>query len=219
LHTGTPHVSPAKVARVVARVNRERPDLVALLGDYVDSRGLGAREVEPQRLAAVLGELSAPLGVVGVLGNGDWAEGGRAIAAALRDTGITVLENDACPVGRGLWVAGVADAAERTARVTEALTRVPHDGPVILLSHNPDVFPRVPGRVALTLAGHTHGSQVDLPLVRARMTPSRFGARYARGLYREDGRLLFVSRGVGTSHLPVRLLASPEVALLELRSA
>jgi uncharacterized protein len=216
LHTGAPHMSVARVARVVDRVNRSGADLIVLLGDFVDRRVLGAHPVRPEEVAVPLGRLSAPLGVVAVLGNHDWVEGGREVAAALRDTGIAVLENDAMQVGRGLWVAGVADAAERTARVDEALASVPGEAPVLLLSHNPDVFPRVPDRVALTLSGHTHGAQVDLPLVRERVTPSRFGARYAGGLFEEDGRVLFVSRGIGTSGLPVRFLAPPEVALLEL---
>ena len=90
---------------------------------------------------------------------------------------------------------------------------------MLLLSHNPDLFPDVPERVALTLSGHTHGAQVDLPVVRDRMTPSRFGARYAGGIFEEGGRVLFVSRGVGTSSLPVRFLAPPEVAMLELTAA
>lgn len=218
LHTGAPHVSPAKVSRVVERVNAEGPDVVALLGDYVDPRVAGATRVAPAAVAATLGRLRAPLGVAAVLGNHDWAEGGREIASALRAAGIAVLENDALPAGRCLWVAGVADAGMRDPDLDAALATPPAKAPVLLLSHNPDVFQRVPKRVSLTLSGHTHGAQVDLPLVRDRVTPSRFGARYAGGVFEERDRVLFVSRGVGTSRLPVRFLAPPEVALLELRS-
>jgi predicted MPP superfamily phosphohydrolase len=217
LHTGAPHVPLDKVALVVDRVNRERPDLVALLGDYADPRVVGADPVSPREVAAALGRLSAPLGLVAVLGNHDWAEGGREMTVALRDAGVTVLENEAVEVSRGLWVAGVADAMERRPDLAAALSAVPEDAPVILLSHDPDVFPRVPARAALTLSGHTHGAQVDLPILRHRWTPSRFGAHYAGGVFQEDGRVLFVSRGVGTSRLPVRFRAPPEVAMLELR--
>jgi uncharacterized protein len=119
-------------------------------------------------------------------------------------------------VGRGLRVAGVADAGKRQPDLEAALAAVPQDAPVLLLSHNPDVFPEVPERVSLTLSGHTHGAQVDVPLVRDRVTPSRYGAHYAGGVFAEGGRVLFVSRGVGTSGLPVRFRAPPEVALLEL---
>jgi len=218
LHTGAPHVSLSKVERVVARVNRERPDLIALLGDYVDRRVTGATTVPVASVASALGRLEAPLGAVAVLGNHDWTEGGREIAAALREVGVPVLENDAVAVGRGLWVAGVADAGVRRPDLEAALAPPPPSSPVLLLSHNPDLFPEVPEHVALTLSGHTHGAQVDLPVVRDRVTPSRYGAHYAGGIFREGGRLLFVSRGVGTSGIPARFLAPPEVAMLELRA-
>ena len=216
LHTGAPHVPLAQVARLVERLNRERPDLVALVGDYADPRVVGATKVQPKEVGAVLGRLEAPLGVVAVLGNHDWSEGGRQVAEALYRAGIAVLENEPRELGRGLWVAGLADATTRQPDLASALAEVPPDAPVLLLSHHPDVFPRVPERVALTLSGHTHGAQVDLPVAREHATPSRFGARYAGGVFEEDGRMLFVSRGVGTSRLPVRFLAPPEVALLEL---
>jgi predicted MPP superfamily phosphohydrolase len=90
---------------------------------------------------------------------------------------------------------------------------------VLLLSHDPDVFPRVPARVALTLAGHTHGGQVAVPLLRRPTLPSRFGERYARGHIVEGGRHLLVTSGVGTSGLPVRLFAPPEVLVVTLRAA
>jgi uncharacterized protein len=218
LHTGAPHVSLAAVERVVARVNAEGPDLVALLGDYIDPRVAGASPVPPAAVASALGRLRAPLGVVGVLGNHDWVEGGRELAAALRHAGVTVLENEAVPAGRGLWVAGVADAGKRQPDLEAALAAPPADAPVVLLSHNPDVFPEVPKRVSLTVSGHTHGAQVDLPLVRDRVTPSRYGAHYTGGVFEERDRVLFVSRGVGTSGLPVRFRAPPEVAVLELRA-
>lgn len=140
---------------------------------------------------------------------------------ALRAAGVTLLENDAVRLtarGQDLWIAGVADYARRGARVALSLARVPEGAPVLLLSHNPDVFPWVPDHVALTLAGHTHGAQVDLPLLRAKVVPSRFGLRYVAGHVVEHGRQLFVSRGVGSSGLPVRFNAAPEIPILKLRS-
>ena len=95
---------------------------------------------------------------------------------------------------------------------------VPDDAPVLLLSHDPDPFPGVPERVALTLAGHTHGGQVAIPLLRRPFVPSRYGERYVRGHVVEDGRHLYVSSGIGTSGLPVRFLRPPEVVSLTLRA-
>ena len=108
---------------------------------------------------------------------------------------------------------------ERRPRREGSLPIPDEGGPTIVLSHVPDVFPRIPDRVALTVSGHTHGAQVDIPGLRALITPSRYGARYKAGHIVEDGRHLYVCPGVGTSHLPVRLGAPPEIALLTLRSA
>ena len=95
---------------------------------------------------------------------------------------------------------------------------VPDDAPSLLLSHDPDAFPGVPERVALTLAGHTHGGQVSIPLLRRPFVPSRYGERYVYGHIVEDGRHLYVSSGVGTSGFPVRFLRPPEVVSLTLRA-
>jgi hypothetical protein len=222
LHTGAPHVDLERVAGIVARLNRAAPDLVALLGDYADPAVALGHRVEPEQVADRLADLRAPLGRLAVLGNHDWHEHGARMPRALRDRGIAVLENDAVRVtgaAAPFWVAGVADATTREPRLEQALAAVPDGDPVLLLSHDPDVFPHVPARVALTLAGHTHGAQVDLPMVRDRVTPSRHGARYTGGHVVENGRHLFVSNGVGTSRLPIRLGARPEVALLRLESA
>ena len=170
-------------------------------------------------VAAVVSALRAPLGRYAVLGNHDWNQHGLAMPRALREHGITVLENDALPVDGAatpLWVAGVADASTRVPRLDEALAVVPAEDPVLLLSHDPDVFPHVPTRVALTLSGHTHGAQVDLPGVRDLAVGSTHGAHYTKGHQIEGGRHLFVSAGVGTSRVAVRFRARPEIALLEL---
>jgi hypothetical protein len=140
---------------------------------------------------------------------------------ALSRAGITVLEDRAVELlapGGAFWVAGVGDMRQRRPDLAATLAGVPAGAPVLLLSHDPDVFPQVPERVALTLSGHTHGGQVAIPLVRRPLLPSRFGERYARGLIEEEGRLLLVTSGIGTSGLPVRLLAPPEVLVLTLRS-
>ena len=219
LHAGAPHVDAPAVRRIVAAMNAAPPDLVALLGDYADPAVAFGHRVAPREVAAALGELEAPLGRYAVLGNHDWEKHGVAMPFALREHGITVLQNEALPVDGAasrLWVAGVADAMTRTPRLADALAVVPAEDPVLLLSHDPDVFPYVPATVSLTLSGHTHGAQVDVPGVRNLVTPSQHGAHYTKGHHVEGGRHLFVSAGVGTSRLPVRFRARPEVSVLEL---
>jgi predicted MPP superfamily phosphohydrolase len=219
LHAGAPHVDERKVERVVARLARENPDLVALLGDYVDPEVAFGDTVEPEAVASRLGALAAPLGRFAVLGNHDWGHDGPRIAEALRAVGIQVLENEAVPVearGGPLWIVGLADPTWRRPDVGAAFAGVPDGDPVLVLSHDPDVFPQVPSRAALTLSGHTHGGQVDVPGVRARVIPSRFGDRFAAGHVVEDGRHLHVSRGIGTSRFPIRFRSPPELLLLRL---
>jgi hypothetical protein len=219
LHVGAPHIDLEKLEQVVDEANAVHPDLVVILGDLVIHGVKGGTFVEPEPIAAVLGRLEANLGVFAVLGNHDWWYDGKRVSTALTRVGIEVFENAGAHVrhgSSGIWVAGVADLWTREPDIDRSLVGAPNGTPVLLLTHSPDIFPRVPDRVALTLAGHTHGGQVRLPLVGPPIVPSKFGARYAAGHVVEDGRHLFVSTGVGTSILPVRFLVVPRVDVLRL---
>jgi predicted MPP superfamily phosphohydrolase len=217
LHAGAPHAGPKAIARAVDRLNAEGPDAMLLLGDFTDAHPLWGGSVAPTAIAAELARLRSPLGSFAVLGNHDWKRARFAIWHALRDAGIEVLENRAVKAG-DVYVSGLADLRERRPDLPSALDDVPPDAPVILLAHDPDVFPFVPRRVPLTLSGHLHGGQVAIPILRLPALPSRYGERYARGHVVEDGRHLYVTSGLGTSGLPLRLFRPPEVVILELRS-
>lgn len=215
LHAGGPHVDPDRVGHVVARVNRQRPDLIVLLGDYIDPDVAFGHALEPDEVAARLADLYAPLGVFAVLGNHDWAHDGDRLRRSLREWGIEVLENDAAQVerdGEVLWIVGLADAGTREPDTETPFALVPDAAPLLVLSHDPGLFPQIPGRASLTLAGHTHGGQVNVPLLKRRIA----GSPYAGGPVEEDGRRMYVSRGVGESRVPVRAGVPPEVAVLRL---
>ncbi len=220
LHTGSPWTGLDKIARVVRRTNEQRPDLIVLLGDYVVHGVIGGSFVEPADTAKALRHLAAPLGVLAVLGNHDWWHDGAQVRAAFEAEGIRVLENETARVARRgipLFIAGLADLWTRTPDIQKVLRDVPAASPVIVLTHSPDVFPAIPPRVALTLAGHTHGGQVALPLLGRLVVPSAYRQRYAYGHIFEDGRQMFVSSGIGTSILPVRFRVPPEIVILTLR--
>jgi predicted MPP superfamily phosphohydrolase len=222
LHVGSPFNGMSKLHLTVDRTNGAQPDLICILGDLVIQGVLGGRFVPPEEIAVELGRLRAPAGVVAVLGNHDgWLDHNR-VRRAVEASGIRIVEDTALrlntPIGP-LWVAGISDLWTGPHDLSAALGAVADDGaPVLLLTHNPDVFPAVPARVTLTLAGHTHGGQVRLPFVGAPIVPSKFGQRFAAGHVVEGGRHLFVATGIGTSILPVRFRVRPAVTVLTLRS-
>jgi predicted MPP superfamily phosphohydrolase len=216
LHAGAGHMTPARVASVVDAVLARAADVHLLLGDYLDSTRLGDGRARAREVAAELARLPS---AVAVLGNHDWRAAGPMMGWALRDAGIPVLENDAVEVREGLWVAGLADSRHRFPDPQAALSKAPHNAPVLLLTHDPDVFVDVPARPALTLAGHLHGGQVNVPILRHAVLPTEYGDRYLAGHVVERGRHLYVSAGVGTAGLPLRLRRLPEVPVLRLTGA
>jgi len=222
LHVGSPWNGPDKLDRVIALTQQAHPDLILLAGDFVIHGVRGGTFTPPESIAAALGQLEAPLGVWAVLGNHDWWLDAPRVRAALEAVGIPVLDDTAIAVSSracDFWLAGISDYWEGRPDVPGVLARITDEAPVLAFTHNPDVFPDVPARVSLTIAGHTHGGQVYIPFLGRPVVPSRYGERYAIGHVVEGGRHLFVSPGLGTSIIPVRFLVPPEVSVLTLRAA
>jgi predicted MPP superfamily phosphohydrolase len=221
LHTGSPHNGRGKLSRIIDVTNAAQPDLIVLLGDFVIQGVLGGNFVAPEEIADSLRRLHAPLGVHAVLGNHDWWLDAPRVRASLQRAGITVLEDSARAIAANngrFWLGGVSDFWEGKHDVAATLRQITDSAPVLLITHNPDIFPDVPARVALTIAGHTHGGQVNLPLLGPPVVPSRHGQRFAAGHIVEQGRHLFVATGTGMSILPVRFRVPPAVMLLSLRT-
>ena len=219
LHVGSPHVDVNKLQQVISTINGQNPDLVLIAGDFVIQDVVGGNFVEPEVIAGKLKDLRARWGVFAVLGNHDWWYDGDRVMRALNGVGIRVLENDVARIqqdGQSLWVVGLADMWTRQPDIEGTLQKVSDDSPVILLTHNPDIFPRIPARVTLTVAGHTHGGQVNLPIIGRRIVPSDYGERYAIGHIEEANHHLFVTPGIGTSIIPVRFRVAPEISILTL---
>jgi predicted MPP superfamily phosphohydrolase len=154
-----------------------------------------------------------------VLGNHDWWYNGKKVRQHLEQNGIKVLENEVTQLNvrnRSLYLVGLADLWTRAQSIDETVAKVPEGEPMIALTHNPDIFPKVPERVPLLLAGHTHGGQVRLPLIGSVVQSSDFGERYERGLVVENNHQLFVTTGIGVSIIPVRFGVTPEIVLLTL---
>ena len=221
LHVGSPHNDLDRLKEIVNETNRLEPDLILLAGDFVTQGVVGGAFVAPQDIAIELDRLQAGLGVYAVLGNHDWWYGQEEIIHAFSATDIVFLEDASRRLVKGdcrFWLAGVSDYWEGAHDVGKALADVPSDAPTLVFTHNPDVFDGLPDRVALTFAGHTHGGQVNLPLVGRPIVPSQFGERFAIGHINEAGRQMFVTPGIGTSILPVRFRVPPEISLVTLKT-
>ena len=221
IHADDWFVDDKKLRTIVERTNQLQPELIVILGDYMSSNGRVTRRVEPERFGPILKDLHAPLGVYSVLGNHDWWYSGVQVRRGLEKNGIQVLENEVIHFdarGTQLWLVGLADLWTRRQAIADTIAMVPEGAPVIALTHNPDIFPDLPQRVPLLLAGHTHGGQVRFPLIGSVVQSSDFGERYMKGHIFENNHHLFVTTGIGTSIVPVRFGVPPEIVLLTIKT-
>ena len=220
IHAGGRFINERKLRLIVERTNELQPDLIVIAGDYI-SGGRNHHAMDPEVFAPLLKDFRAPLGVYTVLGNHDWWFDGERVKRALESNGIKVLENNAARIdtrGTSFWLVGLADLWTRTPRIPQTLAGVPEGAPIIALTHNPDIFPQLPQRVSLLLAGHTHGGQVKLPFIGTVVHTTDFGDHYEAGHVFENGHHLFVTTGIGTSIIPVRFGVPPEIVLLTVKS-
>ncbi len=221
IHTG-PFLSQRALQRTFRRLAELRPDVILLGGDHTTSHVadfLSCRDA--------FASLQAPLGVYGVLGNHDhYTEDPARLERVMEEAGIRMLQNRAVPLQRDggrVILAGIDDMNAGRPDLEAALSQAEalRDGtgaPILLLSHNPDIFFQAARQgVALVLSGHTHGGQIRLPGLPVLVRMSRY--HLDQGRYTARGAELVVSRGLGASGIPLRLGCSPEVGLFQLRCA
>ncbi|MGG6895253.1 MULTISPECIES: metallophosphoesterase [Rhizobium] len=238
-HACEPWMSAERMGSICAHANELGGDIIVLLGDYTSGTDLITGKVGHRAWAEQLATLKAPLGVHAIVGNHDWWHDAAAQRSgrgptfshrALSSVGIEVYSNRAVRLekdGYGFWLAGIEDqlALRRSIRWKRPFTKgledlggtlaqITDDAPVILLAHEPDVFPAVPSRVSLTLSGHTHGGQVRV-FGWSPYSPSRYGDRYVYGHIIEEDRHIIVSGGLGCSIVPVRFGVPPEIVVVD----
>ena len=217
IHVAGPDMPPERLERIVARVNALRPDLVLIAGDLVSDKRTATHIYTPEEIVAPLGGLKAPLGVIAVPGNHDHWFDMPGLAAELDRRGITLLANEATRAGP-VVVGGLDDAYTGRADIRATLAAMSrYEGARIVLSHSPDPFPELPESVPLMLAGHTHCGQIAYPWGGAPAHLSDYGDRYGCGRVDENGKVLVVGAGLGTSLIPMRLFTQPTIWLIELR--
>jgi uncharacterized protein len=211
---------PERLVGVVKKVNEQRPDLIAITGDFAS---YSAKELDTQRLTEALRLLSARDGCVAVLGNHDYLTGVELVRRCIREAQVEELANDVRTLRRRdaeLHVGGIDDVMEGRSRLDLVLEKLPETGAAILLAHEPDFadVSAATGRFDLQLSGHSHGGQVRVPFFRRLILPP-FSQRYTRGLHEVGSMILYTNRGLGFVHLRLRFLCRPEITVFTLRSS
>ena len=223
LHFG-PYTGEREIGAAVDAVNQLRPDIVALLGDYVSQPLIGdnkaaARKAEP--CAQVLAGLQSRLGSFAVLGNHDTFTDPHFVTSALKAHGISLFQNSKQAIeqdGARIWLLGTDDALLSNCDLDAATSGIPQSETKILLAHEPDIADRsAKSGIDLQLSGHSHGGQVRAPGLPPLYLPP-LGSRYYEGYYRIGGLQLYTNRGIGTVGVPFRFLCPPEVTLVRLRA-
>jgi uncharacterized protein len=199
----------------MAQMNALDPDMIVLTGDYISGNPGDWTAAEKRAALAPFAGLRAPLGVFAVLGNHD----GKAVQvrAALAGTGVRLLVGEGVDAGPVQLVG--ADDMMRGSPAVEAMRRAirsaPPGKPVVVLAHEPDFFQWLQARPVLMIAGHTHGGQIVLPFIGG-LSVSPYLDKKLRGLFRENGQMMLVSSGLGTSILPMRIGVPPEIVEINL---
>ena len=225
IHIG-PFMPAAEVRKYVAITNELHPDLVVLTGDFINW--------DPATQSTVvdaLAGLKAPFGAFGCLGNHElWSEIEDSLSRLFAAQGIRILRQTSARLesqGERLNLIGVDFQSTRRLGPpgmglvraylagVERLTQP--DTTNILLSHNPNTFDRAAELgIDLSLAGHTHGGQVNLEFIHPSLTPARLITDYIRGWFQKGDAQLYVNRGIGTFGVPIRFGSPPEITVFEL---
>ncbi|PYO97398.1 MAG: hypothetical protein DMD60_07130 [Gemmatimonadetes bacterium] len=219
LHAGM-HLGEEVMQEIVAQANQLRPDLIVQTGDMIDI----SRSYIPPYVRAFR-DLSAPLGVVTVLGNHDRYTGEDEVIRGCRDAGQVFVQNGCHVIERNgavLALLGIDDPHSwsadnpQQADVDAALRAAPPDAFHVLLAHRPGAWDTAaPRGIPLTLAGHIHGGQFYLPLIG--WSAGSLITKYVMGHFQRGNSQLYVSRGIGVVGVPIRVFAPPEIELFELR--
>lgn len=214
-----PYLSRKDLRRVVGMANELRPQLAFVTGDFITREGDPLEECLDE-----LSQLRADSGLWGCLGNHEeFARCSDLTEKYAAQKGIQVLRERAQMLRFGdsrLNLIGVDYQRQSNGYLTGVADLVDASAFNVLLSHNPDVFPTAAAAGCdLTLSGHTHGGQITMEIVEQTLNPGRFFTPFVVGEYRIGEKAAYVTRGVGTVNMPIRIGARPEIATLVLRSA
>jgi predicted MPP superfamily phosphohydrolase len=196
--------------RLLKLLDQEQPDLIVITGDTISSTGTYEQE------SHLLWQLHAPLGVWLVRGNWENWHTLRNENEFYRANGVHFLLNRSSEVLPNVWLTGINDAAYTSADLGRAFSNVPANSYRIALFHGPAFFSQSASRFDLAFAGHSHGGQVRLPFWGPLWLPAGVGP-YVHGWFSSGAARMYVSRGIGTTLLPVRFACRPELAIVTIQ--
>ncbi|WP_100330746.1 metallophosphoesterase [Bacillus xiapuensis] len=208
----------------VQTINSLKPDIVLFTGDLLDK----PNEIKPktaQSAISILQQLQAPLGKFSVYGNHDHGGYGTDLyQTIMKRSGFQLLQNESAVLRWGkdqIFLLGIDDAMLGEPNIRQAKKQVQEGSYLILLSHAPDLAnDAADAGIHLQLSGHSHGGQIQLPLIGTLITPP-YAEIYKEGSYQvagESGLTLYVNRGLGTTRLPFRFLSVPEITVFTLKA-
>ncbi len=230
LHIDEAHMTPERVRDIARRVKALNPDVVLLAGDYIGGnvfkgrKEFGARPMRSAKEIALdeeglrtLGAFEARYGTYAIMGNHDCWWDCDTVRQVLATTPVHFLENQAARIERpegDVWIAGIEDGQTQTPDFPATAAQIPPGAATLTLTHNPGLFDWESDHAPILLAGHTHAGQVRLPLIGSIVQVSRHTEDTADGFEVINGRILIVSRGLGSSGIPVRFNCPPQIMLL-----
>lgn len=210
-------MTQARLNRIFRLVNQQKPDAIAITGDFITRR----QERFIPNLLATMGQLAAPDGKFGVLGNHDYWSDAIAISRMMAQTNVLNLANSFQTIQRGnakLYIAGVDDVFVGKNRLDLVIENLPDDGnAAILLAHEPDFADTsaVTNRFDLQLSGHSHSGQVRVPFFRPLYLPE-LGRKYYAGLHQLGSMMVYTNRGLGVTGMHLRFNCRPEITVITL---
>lgn len=194
--------------QLIHTIKTTNVDLIIITGDIATPSGT------EKGYQSVLEKLKAPKGVFYVSGNWEYWEPIQNIEKLLKENNIYNLTNKTFQIEKNLWLIGFDDSEEGLPQID--LIPKPNRNEIFIgLFHSPIFFDKVAGRIPLSFAGHSHGGQIRFPFLSPFWVPQGTG-RYDLGWFEKEKSKLFVSRGIGTSILPIRFNCSPELAIIEI---
>ena len=215
-HIGFGAMNRNKLNTIINITNSQNPDLILLLGDYVNV------SVKNKRFLNYLLDFKkfrSKYGVFAVMGNHESWQVRHKIRSLLKDAGVNTLENRAVNItidDKSFWIAGIEDLTSGHPDLGYIMKQINDDNPVIFLSHNPNIFTQLPKNVNLAIAGHTHGGQLYIPFLVNLLNRSPFKKSFLKGYMVKNNQHFYISSGLGTTIIPARFLISPEIVFLNL---